>query len=82
MLQELDELELLQTPERRNPRQVTAQDLSSMRVLNAIVHESLRLFSPALVVNKLLTEDVEVRILALRVQSICSWCSVAVVACM
>ena len=49
------------TPERPNPRQVTAQDLSSMRVLNAIVHESLRLMPPALQGNKLLTEDIEVR---------------------
>ena len=47
-------------PERPNPRQVTAQDLSSMKVLNAIVHESLRLMPPVLAGNKLLSEDIEV----------------------
>ena len=54
-------MELLVTPQRPNPRQVTAEDLSSMQVLNAIVHESLRLMPPALGGNKLLTEDIEVR---------------------
>lgn len=54
-------MELLVTPQRPNPRQVTAEDLSSMKVLNAIVHESLRLMPPALAGNKLLTEDIEVR---------------------
>lgn len=53
-------MELLKTPERPNPRPVTAQDLSSMRVLNAIVHESLRLMGPSLLGSRLLTEDVEV----------------------
>ena len=54
-------MELLVTPQRPNPRQVTAEDLSGMKVLNAIVHESLRLMPPALGGNKLLTEDIEVR---------------------
>ena len=44
--QELDKAGLLVTPERPSPRHPTPQDLSELRFLNAIFHETMRCFPP------------------------------------
>ena len=46
-MQELSTLGLLATAEQPEPRPVTAEDVAKMPFLDAIVHESLRLMSPA-----------------------------------
>ena len=46
-MQGLDEAGLLASPERPEAREPASEDLSKLRVLNAIFHESLRFFPPA-----------------------------------
>eukprot|EP00892_Ulva_mutabilis_P006220 jgi/Ulvmu1/3970/UM181_0004.1 len=46
VVQELDEAGLLATPERPTPPAVTPSQLVSLKVLDAVCHESLRLFPP------------------------------------
>lgn len=45
--EELQDAGFLATPDMPNPPAITAEDLAGLRVLDAVCHESLRLFPPA-----------------------------------
>eukprot|EP00892_Ulva_mutabilis_P010420 jgi/Ulvmu1/7750/UM039_0058.1 len=60
LVQELDEAGLLATPERPNPPPVTVGHLSSLKVLDTVCHESLRLFPPVPIAARALTQETEI----------------------
>eukprot|EP00892_Ulva_mutabilis_P006221 jgi/Ulvmu1/3971/UM181_0005.1 len=60
LVQELDEAGLLATSERPEPPPVTAEHLSSLKVLDAVCHESLRLFPPVPGAARVLTQETEI----------------------
>ena len=60
-MQELKAEGLLATPEQPEPATVTAAQLLNLKVLDAVCHESLRLFPPVPSAARMITQDTQVR---------------------